>query len=95
MGQRRIIECHYPDFERDLRSATNQKCKVEPVDKEAWEAYVAKHDVPEPALKAKANAATMSGNTEAVIIEGAGSTDGYYRYSAAERMALKFESGVD
>jgi hypothetical protein len=95
MGERRVIECHYPDFERDLRTATNQKHKIEPTNKAAWEAFVAKHDVPEPALKTKANAATMSGRTEAVIIEGAGSIDGYYRFSRDERYAMKFESGID
>ena len=95
MGERRILEVHYPDFERDLRTATNQKQKIEPTDKEAWQAYVAKHDVPEPAFKTKANTSTMSRRTEAVIIDGAGASDGYYRYSRDERFALKFESGVD
>ncbi len=95
MGQRRILEMHYPDFERDLRTATNQKKKIEPTDKDAWQAYVAKHDVPEPAFKTKANASTKAGRTEAVIIDGSGSADGYYRYSRDERMALKFESGID
>ena len=36
---------------------------------------------------------TMSGNVESVIIEGAGSSDGYYVFSRDEQYCLKFEPG--
>ena len=95
MGQRRIIEIHYPEFQKALRSATNQKKKILPADKEAWKAYVRKHNIPEAGFKVRANSGTLSGQTDAVIIEGTGENDGYYLYSADEQFCMKFESGVD
>ena len=95
MGERRIIEIHYPEFKAILRAATDQKKKIMPIDKELWKAYVRKHNIPEAGFKVKANAGTLSGKTEAVIIDGTGDADGYYLHSPDEQFCLKFESGVD
>lgn len=95
MGERRIIEVLYSDFSNMLRSATNNNKKIEKPNKEAWASYVAKHNVPEPALLAKGRAGTMSRKVDLVIIDGAGASDGYYVYSSAEDFCLKFESGLE
>ena len=95
MGERRIIEIHYPEFQKILRSATDQKKKIMPFEKEPWQAYVRKHNIPEAGFRVRANAGTLSGKTDAVIIDGAGEIDGYYLHSADEQFCLKFESGVD
>lgn len=95
MSQRRIYELFYPDFTGILRAATNAHKKIEPSSKDAWAEYVGKHDVPEPALIVRGKAGTMSGQVKTVIIDGAGSSDGYYVYSSDEEFCLKFESGQE
>lgn len=95
MGKRRIIEIHYPDFVRATQAAVRLKKKIMPSEKEAWQAYVRKHDVPEAGFRVHANAGTMLGKVDAVIIDGAGDIDGYYLYSADEQFCMKFESGLD
>jgi len=95
VGQRRIIEIHYPEFKRILEYAADQGKKIEPGEKEAWKAYVRKHNIPEAGFKVRANAGTRSGNTVAVIIEGTAEYDGYYLHSPDEQFCMKFESGVD
>lgn len=95
MGQRRIIELQYPEFKAILKVAANNGNKIEPIDKEAWAAFVRKHDVPVGAFRKRADASAMSGPTKAVIIEGAGEHDGYYLHSPDDEMCMKFESGLD
>ncbi|MBT8069133.1 MAG: hypothetical protein KJO80_01760 [Gammaproteobacteria bacterium] len=95
MGERRIYELNYPDFSIILRDATNNKKKIEKTSKDAWKNYVARHNVPEPALLTRGKAGTLSGKVDLVVIEGAGQADGYYVYSADEQFCLKFESGVE
>lgn len=95
MGERRVLEVIYPDFKQMLRTATNSKKVIEKTNRVAWSAYVAKHNVPEPALLSRGKAGTMSGKVDLVIIDGAGTPDGYYVYSPNDEFCLKFESGVD
>jgi len=93
MGQRRIIEFNYSDFSSLLRRAAKADHKIEKTDKEAWGNYVRKYNVPEAAVMSRGKTGTMSGNVESVIIEGAGSADGYYVFSRDEQYCLKFEPG--
>lgn len=95
MGERRVIEVFYPDFSSSLRNATNAKKKIEKANKEAWAAYVKKHNVPEPALLSRGKSGTLSGKVDLVIIDGAGKSDGYYVYCTGEDFCLKFESGIE
>ena len=95
MGERRIIEVFYPDFKQALLTATNTKKVIEKTNREAWAAYVSKHNVPEPGLLSRGKAGTMSGKVDILIIDGTGQSDGYYVYSSAEEFCLKFESGID
>lgn len=95
MGERRIIEIDYPEFQKILEFATLHRHRIEPGDREAWKAYVRKHRVPEAGFKVRANSELVSGDTEAVIIDGTGEYDGYYLHSADDHLCLKFESGLD
>ena len=95
MSQRRIFELFYPDFSSILRTANDKHKTIQKSNKEAWADYVRKHDVPEPALMVRGKAGTLSGKVSVVIIDGAGSSDGYYVYSSDEEFCLKFESGLE
>lgn len=93
MGERRIYEIQYPSFRAILRQANKNLTNIEKKDKEAWMAYVRKHNVPEAAMMSRGKTGTMFGNLSVVIIVGEGEADGYYVHSADEGFCLKFESG--
>ena len=93
MSQPRIVELDYQQFLRTLRDAVNSKQTIEKTEKEAWARFVKKHDVPEAGMGVYAKAGAMSGKTKAVIIDGAGASDGYYIYSADDLFCLKYEVG--
>ena len=95
MSQRRIYEIQYSDFSTKLRNATNLHKKIEKPNKEAWNNYVRKHNVPEPVMWSRGKSGTLSGKVNAVIIDGVGEADGYYIYSSDEAFCLKFESGLE
>lgn len=95
MGERRIYEVQFSDLSSILRKSIYSSNKIEKSDKEAWKAYVRKHDVPEGAMLSRGKTGTMSGKVEAVIIDGIGAADGYYVFSADESFCLKFESGQE
>lgn len=95
MGQPRIIEVEYQAFLATLRRATDTKKKIEITEKEPWDAFVRKHDIPEAGMAVKARAGAMSGKTKVVIIEGAGKDDGYYIYSPVDLFCLKYDLGLD
>ena len=91
MGLPRIIELQYHDFLRILQQATDAKKRIDKSDKARWGEFVRKNKVPEAGMAVKAEAGAMSGKTKAVIIEGAGTSDGYYVYSADDMFCLKYE----
>lgn len=95
MGQPRIIEVNYHDFLNTLRQATDSKNNIDISDKERWMGFVRKHKVPEAGMKVKAKAGGMSGNIKAVIIDGAGTADGYYAYAPDDQFCIKHESGLE
>jgi len=95
MGERRIYEVLYSELSGNLRKLTNSSKRIEKSDKEAWAAYVKKHNVPEAAVMSRGKSGTMSGKLESVILDGVGRADGYYVYSEAESFAMKFESGLE
>jgi len=95
MGERRIYEVQYSDLSSVLRKLSKSSKRIEKSDKEAWMAYVKKHNVPEAAVLSRGKTGTMSGKVESVIIDGVGAVDGYYVYSADESFCMKFESGLD
>ncbi len=95
MGQPRIYEIDYPEFMAILRRATNSKNKIDIADKERWDRYIRKHNVPEAGMAVKARSGAMSGKTKAVIIDGEGRDDGYYIYSSEDVFCLKYDLGLE
>ena len=95
MGQRRIYEVQYSDLSGILRKPSSSNYRIEKSNKEAWVAFVKKHNVPEAAALSRGKSGTMDSQLDVVIIDGAGSSDGYYVYSAAESFCVKFESGLE
>lgn len=95
MGERRIYEVQYSDLSGILRKSIYSSKKIEKSNKEAWKAYVKKHNVPEAAILSRGKTGTMSGKVDAIIIDGIGASDGYYVFSADESYCLKFESGQE
>ena len=95
MSERRIYEVQYSDLSSILRKLTKSSKRIDKSDKEAWMAYVKKHNVPEAAILSRGKTGTMSGKVDVVIIDGLGTPDGYYVYSADESVCLKFESGLE
>ena len=95
MGQPRIIEVEYHDFLKILQHATDSKKKIDKADKTGWANFVRKHHIPEAGMNVKAKAGAMSGNTKAVIIDGAGASDGYYIYSSDDLFCLKYDLGLE
>jgi len=95
MGQPSIVEVEYHDFLKILQHATDSKNKIDFSDKQRWASFVRKHKVPEAGMSVKAKAGAMSGNTKAVIIEGAGADDGYYIYSSDDLFCLKYDLGSE
>ena len=93
MGQARIIEINYHDFLKILRDASNQKKRIDKSDKERWANFVRKNKIPEAGMGVKAKSGAVSGNTQAVIIDGAGKSDGYYIYSSDDLFCLKYDLG--
>jgi hypothetical protein len=93
MSQRRIYEFNYTEFSMILRNATRANQKIDKTNKEAWLSYIKRHNVPEAAVFSRGKSASMAGNVEGVIIEGAGSSDGMYVFSRDEQICLKFDPG--
>ena len=90
-----IIEVEYQSFLRDLRVATDTKKKIEKGDKEAWMAFVKRHEVPEAGMTVHAMGKAMSGKIKSVIIDGVGRADGYYIYSTDDQFCLKYTVGQE
>ena len=95
MGQPSIVEVDYHAFLVVLRRATDSNKKIEPSDKERWAQFVRQHNVPEAGMAVKAASGAMSGKTKAVIITGAGKSDGYYIYSKDDVFCLKYDLGLE
>lgn len=95
MAQPRIIEVQYHDFLNILQQATDAKQRIDQTDKGKWNDFMRKHKVPQAGIAVKARSGAMSGNLKSVIIEGAGSADGYYVYAPDDLFCLKYEPGDD
>jgi len=91
MGQGRILEVAYPKFKNILTAAGREGQKVDPSQKAAWKEALGPYKRSEAGFKVRANATTLSGVTNAVIISGLGEDDGYYLYSVDEQVCMKLE----
>ncbi|MDH3376285.1 MAG: hypothetical protein OEQ39_04880 [Gammaproteobacteria bacterium] len=95
MAQPRILEIDYQDFKRILQKAKDLRKKFDKTDKQKWDAYVRRHNVPTAGVRVKAKKGVMSDKILEVIIDESGAADGYYLYSPEDEFCLKFEPGTD
>jgi len=91
MGQGRILEVAYPKFKSILDAARREGEKFDPSQKIAWKEALGPYKNSEAGFRVRANAKTMSGVTDAVIVRGLGENDGYYLYSSDEQVCMKLE----
>ena len=91
MGQGRILEVAFPKFRSILTAARREGEKYDPSQKAEWREALGPYKQSEAGFKVRANAKTLSGATEAVIIAGLGEDDGYYLYSNDEQVCMKLE----
>lgn len=91
MGQGRILEVAYPKFKSILVAAKRDGEKFDPSQKATWKEVLRPYKNSEAGFKVRANAKTLSGVTNAVIITGLGEDDGYYLYSVDEQVCMKLE----
>lgn len=89
MGIPRLVEVDYHLFMREYKSSGAAGCRVEPVDKEKWAAYVREHDIKEASSLTIAKA--QADDIKPVIINCGGTWDGYYLYSHDEQICFKFD----
>ncbi len=91
MGQGRILEVAYPKFKSILTAAKRNGEKFDPSQKAAWREALGPYKQSEAGFRVRANAKTLSGVTDAVIVRGLGEDDGYYLYSVDEQVCMKLE----
>jgi len=88
MSRPTVREINYVDFKRTLERAATSGTRVEPSDKTRWTAYVNEHRIKEAGFKAYAR--SHSESLKPVIIDEAQPTGGYYLYSEADEVCLKW-----
>ncbi|MEM1413029.1 MAG: hypothetical protein AAGH19_11795 [Pseudomonadota bacterium] len=91
MGQGRILEIAFSKFRSILTAAAREGEKFDPSQKAAWKTALAPYKNSEAGFRVRANAKTLSGVTDAVIISGLGDDDGYYLFSSDEQVCMKLE----
>ena len=93
MGRPRIVEKDYYQFQQALRRATDKGDKIDVSDKERWKAWVKEHRIKEASFKSFG--AGMYENLQPVIIDQDDDWGGYYMYSTAEEVVLRWTRDTD
>lgn len=88
MSQVSIVEQNYFEFTSALRSAADKGCRIEPVDKDRWKAYVREHKIQEAAFRSLAD--KKYEGMKPVIIDQESPWQGYYMYTTSEEAVLKW-----
>ena len=93
MSRPTVVELNYPEFRQALEIATATGTRIVPREKDRWDRYVALNKVREVNFQAYARG--RYDNLEAVIIDSSTPWGGYYMWSAAEEIALRWERASD
>ena len=88
MSQVRIVEQNYFEFSSALRAAADSGTRLEPRDKERWQAYVKENRIQEAAFRSLAD--KKYEGMQPVIIAEEGPWQGYYMYTTSEEAVLKW-----
>ena len=96
MGRPRIVECDYYSFRTRLQRATDAGKRIEPVDGEAWKAYLREHKLSDVTMRAWAKQKFAYGEASLVVLDyGDAEWDGFYAYSEADEATLKWVRDPD
>jgi hypothetical protein len=88
MSRPRIVEQNYHEFLVELRAAVNAGNRIEPTDKERWQAWVRENKIQEAAFRSVA--ARKYEGVSPVILDSDGPWRGYYLYTTSEEACLKW-----
>lgn len=84
-----VVEPNYQEFRRALQAAIVAGTRILPREKQRWERYVAEHNVREVNFQAYARGRYE--NLEALIIDSSDAWGGYYMWSEADEVVLRWE----
>ena len=88
MSRPTVEEVNFQEFKRALDKAIAAGTRIIPTEGDRWAAYVSKHAVRE--LNFKAYTQGQYDSLDAVIIDDPGEWGGYYLWSTAEEVALRW-----
>lgn len=88
MGRPRIADVNFYDLKANMKRASDAKGLINPADKEKWKSYIKEHEVKEATCMSFGR--KKSDSVKPVIINTGGDWDGFYVYSNADEVALKW-----
>lgn len=89
MARPTVTEENFQEFKRALTSAIAAGTRILPRETDRWQAYVAAHQVRE--INFHAYARGKYENLEPVIIDAAAPWGGYYMWSPADEVVLRWQ----
>ena len=93
MARPQIVDLDYYQFQRALRRASDSGTRIERTDKKRWSDWVRENRIKEAAFRSFSK--SMCEDLEPVIIDDDGKWRGYYLFSTAEEVVLKWERASD
>ena len=88
MSRPTVEQLHYPEFKRAVERAIVAGTRITPKEKDRWTKYVRTHNVREANFQAYARG--LFDNLEPLILDEGPPWGGYYMWSAAEEVALRW-----
>jgi hypothetical protein len=88
MSRPTVEQLHYPEFKRAVERAIVAGTRITPKEKDRWTKYVQTHNVREANFQAYARG--LFENLEPLILDEGPPWGGYYMWSAAEEVALRW-----
>lgn len=89
MARPRIVDVNFYDLKNNMKRAADAHGLINPGDREKWKAYVKEHGIREATCMSFGR--KKSESVKPVIINAGIDWDGYYVYSDADEVALKWE----
>ena len=93
MSRPTVVELNFQEFKKAMDNAIAQGTRILPREKDRWEAYVTANKVRE--LNFQAYARGKYETLQAVIIDSGPPWGGYYMWSPAEEVVLRWERPGD
>jgi len=93
MARPRIVEIDYYQFQQALRRAIDNGTRIDVSETERWKAWVKEHRIKEASFKSFG--AGMYEGLQPVIIDQDDEWGGYYMYSTAEEVVLRWTRDPD